>query len=200
MHGNRTVAERRRRDQIEPARAGQTALVQGRAVACNPGVDEEPVLVDEAQPVQLGRERAAPEQHAGRGRVLQRLHARPQVAGDVVAVAPREVRSRRRHHVLRLGLQLSRPVAHRRRRLDIAARDGRPVAFHHLVDHAAPQHRPTLVHEGGKEGVGLVVSDPLVVVDAAVEGDVDTEGQESHRIREVGGRAPGGVRTATHPR
>src|SRR5262247_617198 len=53
------------------------------------------------QPVQLGRELAATEEHAGRGRVLELLHARAQVASDVVGVGPREVLSRRRDHVLR---------------------------------------------------------------------------------------------------
>ena len=52
----------------------------------DPGVDEELVLVDQIQPVQLGRELAATEEHAGRGRILEFLHARAQVAGDVVAV------------------------------------------------------------------------------------------------------------------
>src|SRR5215468_4402843 len=103
-----------------------------------------------------------------------------QVAGDVVAVGPREVLSRRRHHVLRLGLQLDRPLAHRWRRFRVAAGDRRPVALHHLVGDATPQHRPALVHEAGEEGVRLVVSDSFLVVDATVEGDVDTEGQESH--------------------
>ncbi|MNG34425.1 hypothetical protein D3C84_1209030 [compost metagenome] len=79
-------------------------------MADNPGVDEELVLVDQIQPVQLGRELAATEEHAVRGRVLELLYARAQVAGDVVAVGPREVPSRRGHHVLRLGLQLGRPV------------------------------------------------------------------------------------------
>src|SRR5437868_12145013 len=82
VHGNRAAAERLRRDQLEPSRAGQPALVQGRAVAGDPGVDEELVLVDQIQPVQLRRELAATEEHAGRGRVLQLLHARAQVAGD----------------------------------------------------------------------------------------------------------------------
>ena len=41
VHGDRDVAERLRRDQLEPSRAGQPALVQGRAVAGDPGVDEE---------------------------------------------------------------------------------------------------------------------------------------------------------------
>src|SRR5690606_7433341 len=53
-------------------------------------------------------------------------------------------------------------------------------ALHHLVGDAAPQHRPALVHEAGEEGVRLVVRDSLLVVDAAVQGDVDAEGQESH--------------------
>src|SRR5580765_1358558 len=82
---DRAAAERLCRDQLEPSRAGQPALVQGRAVAGDPGVDEELVLVDQVQPVQLGRELAATEEHAGRGRVLELLHARAQVAGDVVA-------------------------------------------------------------------------------------------------------------------
>src|SRR4051812_31233889 len=95
VYGDRAVAERLRRNKFEPSRAGQPALVQGRAVAGDPRVDEELVLVDQIQPVQLGRELAATEEHAGRGRVLQLLHARAQVAGDVVAVGPREVLSRR---------------------------------------------------------------------------------------------------------
>src|SRR3954467_13057833 len=133
-----------------------------------------------SRPVQLGGELAATEEHAGRGRVLQLLHARAQVAGDVVAVGPREVLSRRGHDVLRLCLQLDRPLAQRWRRLFVAAGDRRPVALHHLVGDAAPQHRPALVHEAGEESVCLVVGDTLPVVDATVEGDVDAEGQDSH--------------------
>jgi hypothetical protein len=64
VHGDRAAAERRRRDQLEPSRAGQPALVQGRAVAGDPGVDEELVLVDQIQPVQLGRELAATEERS----------------------------------------------------------------------------------------------------------------------------------------
>src|SRR4029453_7260558 len=180
VHGDRAAAERLRRDQLEPSRAGQPALVQGRAVAGDPGGDEELVLVDKIHPVQLGGALSATEEHAGRGRVLELLHARAQVAGDVVAVGPREVLSRRRHHVLRLGLQLDRPLPHPRRRLLVPGGDRRPVTLHHLVGDAAPQHRPALVHEAGEEGVCLVVGDSLLVVDAAVESDVDAEGQESH--------------------
>ena len=66
VHGDRAAAERLGRDQLEPPRAGQPALVQGRAVAGDPGVDEKLVLVDQIQPVQLGRELAATEEHAGR--------------------------------------------------------------------------------------------------------------------------------------
>src|SRR5881392_3678730 len=82
VHGDRAAAERLRRDQLEPSRTGQPALVQGRAVAGDPGMDEELVLVDQIQPVQFGRELAATEEHAGRDRVLELLHARAQVAGD----------------------------------------------------------------------------------------------------------------------
>jgi hypothetical protein len=53
--------------ELKASRAGQPALVQGRAGASDPGVDEELVLVDQILPVQLGRELAAAEEHAGRG-------------------------------------------------------------------------------------------------------------------------------------
>ena len=180
VHGDRAAAERLRRNKFEPSRAGQPALMQSRAVACDSGVDEELVLVDQIQPVQFGRELAATEEHTGRGRVLQLLHARAQVAGDVVPVGPWEVLSRRRHDVLRLCLQFDRPLAPRGRRPCVAAGDRRPVALHHLVGDAASQHRPGLIHEAGEERVCLVVGDTLPVVDATVEGDVDAEGQKSH--------------------
>src|SRR4051812_36780532 len=77
---DRAVAERLRRDQLEPSRAGQPTLVQSRPVAGDPGVDEELVFVDQVQPIQLGRELAATEEHAGRSCVFQLLHARAQVA------------------------------------------------------------------------------------------------------------------------
>src|ERR687893_371538 len=115
-------------------------------------MDEQLVLVDQIQPVQLGRELAATEEYAIRGRVLELLYARAQVAVNVVAVGPREVLSRRGHHVLRLGLQLDRPLAHRRRCLRVTAGYRWPVALQHLVGDAAPQHRPGLVHETGEEG------------------------------------------------
>jgi hypothetical protein len=68
--------------------------------------------------------------------------------------------------------------------LHVAAGDRWPVVFHHLVGHTAPQHRPVLVHEAGEEGVCLVVGDSFLVVDAAVQGDVDAESQESHGVRQ----------------
>jgi hypothetical protein len=114
---------------------------------------------------------------------FQLLHTLAQIAGDVVAVVPREVLARRRHHVLGLGLQLDRPVAHGRRRLLVAAGDGRPVPLHHLVGDATPQHRAAFVHETGEESVRLVVGDPLLVVDATVQGEVEAEGEESHGRR-----------------
>src|SRR4051794_4983287 len=46
VHGDRAVAERLRRNKLELSCAGQPALVQSRAVASDPGVDEELVLVD----------------------------------------------------------------------------------------------------------------------------------------------------------
>ena len=73
---------------------GRLGRVQGRGVSGDAGVEEEEVLGGQVQPVQRWRERAASEKHAGRSGVLARLHARAQVAGEVVAVVPREVRSR----------------------------------------------------------------------------------------------------------
>src|SRR4029079_5508514 len=92
-------------------------------------------------------------------------------------------------------LQLYPPLAHRRRCRRVAACDRWPVALHHLVGDAAPQHRTALVHEAGEEGVCLVVGDSFPMVDAAVQGDVDTEGQESHgvlRPRCATSRSPSG--------
>src|SRR3954465_13645573 len=96
VHGHRAVAEGVRREQLELARAGQPALVQRRAVAGDPGVDQQLVLVDQIQPVQRGRELAATQENAARRRVLELLYASAQLAGDVMAVGPREVLSRRR--------------------------------------------------------------------------------------------------------
>ena len=76
VHGDRAAAEWRGRNKFEPSRTGQPALVQRWTVAGDPGVDEEPVLVDQIQPVQLGRELAATEEDASRGRVLQLLYSR----------------------------------------------------------------------------------------------------------------------------
>jgi hypothetical protein len=75
------------------------------------------------QPVELGRELTATEEHAGRGRVLELVHARAQITGEVVAAVPREVLARRRDDVLRLGVQLDGPLAQRRWRLLVAAGD-----------------------------------------------------------------------------
>jgi hypothetical protein len=36
---------------------------------------------------------------------------------------------------------------------------------------------PTLVHKVGAKGVRLVIGNTLLVVDAAIQGDVDAEGQ-----------------------
>jgi hypothetical protein len=42
---------------------------------------------------------------------------------------------------------------------------------------------PAVVHETGEEGVRLVVGDPLLVVDATVQGEVEAEDEESHGRR-----------------
>ena len=177
-----TVAKWLRRNQLEPPRAGQPTVVQCRAMAGDPGVEEHLVLVDQIQPVEFGRKLAATEEYAVRGSVLEPLQTRLQVACDMVAIGPWKVLSRRGHHVLRLGLKLGRPLAHCRRCFRVAAGDNRPVALHHLVGDAAPQHRPALLQEAGEEGMSLIVGDSFLVVDAAVQGDADAEGQESHGI------------------
>ena len=87
MQGNHTAAQRRGRHQRQPSCAGQAARVKGRAAAGNTGVHEEPVLVDQVQLVQRGRQLAAAKQHAVRGRVLELLHARAEAERVRVAEA-----------------------------------------------------------------------------------------------------------------
>src|SRR3954453_8268453 len=89
------VAERLPRKQLEPARAGQPALVQRGAVAGDHGMDEQLVLVDQVKAVELGRELAASQENPSWSRVLELLHALAQFAGDAVAVGPREILARR---------------------------------------------------------------------------------------------------------
>ena len=175
VHGDRAVAERLRRDQLEPSRAGQPALVQGRAVAGDPGMDEQFVLVDQIQPVQLGRElplsRSTP---SGVASLSFCTPVRRSPTMWWLLVHGKSFRVEDTTY-FGFGLQLDRPLAQRRRCLHVAAGDRWPVALHHLVGDAAPQHRPALVHEAGEEGVCLIVGDSFLVVDAAVHGDVDTE-------------------------
>src|SRR3546814_16013747 len=100
VHGDRAAAERRRRDQLEPSRAREPALVQGRAVAGDPGVDEEPVLLDPVQPIQLGRTLSATAEPARPRRVLELHHYRSHVRGYMVAVCPWDAPSPRDDHVI----------------------------------------------------------------------------------------------------
>jgi hypothetical protein len=51
-------------------------------VAGDPRVDKEFVLVDQVQSVQFGRQLAAAEKHASRGRVLEPLDLRSQIANS----------------------------------------------------------------------------------------------------------------------
>lgn len=59
------------------------------------------------------------------------------------------------------------------------------MAFHHFVGHAAPQHRAGLGQQASKESVRFIVGNPLCVVEATVESDVDAEGQDSHFVTTV---------------
>ena len=151
-------------------------------MASDPGMNEEHVLLDQIKPVQFGCKLSAAQEHAVWRCILELLYSGAQVARNVVAVSPGEVIPLRRHHVLPLGLQLDRPLAHCRRRFRLAAGDRWLVAFHHLVGDAPPQHCPALVHETGEEGVRLVVGDAFLVVGAAVQCEVDAEGQDSHGV------------------
>ena len=67
-----------------------------------------------------------------------------------------------------------------RRRLHLSAGDRQSAALRHRGG-VTPQHRPSLVHEAGEKGVRLVVGDSLLVVDAAVQGNIEAEGQKSPR-------------------
>lgn len=59
----------------------------------------------------------------------------------------------------------------------------RPVDFHHLVGDTPEEHGLGPVHEAGEVLVQLGVSDPLAVVDTAVQRDVDGERQLAHGWR-----------------
>src|SRR5690606_19854142 len=111
------------REQFKLSRGRQSALVQGRAVTRNPGVEQEYVLIDQIQPIKRRREVTTAKEHTSRRRVLEFLHTAARLAGDVVAIGPRIVCSRGRHHILRLRLQLDRPLEDRGWRLHVAARD-----------------------------------------------------------------------------
>jgi hypothetical protein len=82
------------------------------------------------------------------------LQGRAQVAGDDTTY-------------FGLVSSLTAQFAHGRRRLHVA---GRPVALHHLVGDAAPQHRSVVVKEAGEEGVALVIGDSLLMVDGSRPG------------------------------
>lgn len=60
MHRDHAVAERLGRDQVEATIARQSVLIHGGAVARDHGVDEEPVLIDQAESIELCRKFAAP--------------------------------------------------------------------------------------------------------------------------------------------
>ena len=77
-------------------------------------------------------------------------------------------------------LTCDRPIAHRWWRLHFTLGDHGPITLHHRVGDPDPPHYPALVQEAGSKGVGLVVGDSLPMVDAAVQGEVDTGGQNSH--------------------
>lgn len=180
MHDDRAISHRLRRDQLEPARLREAALIKSWPVTGDPRVDKEHVLVDQIQSVQRVCELAAAQQDAGRIRVFELLDGRPQISDHVVAIGPWKLLSCRRDHVLGFGLELNRPLAQERRCFDLAPGDGGPIAFHHLVGDPAPQHGSGLIHETGKKRVGFVVGDSLEVIDATIKSEVEAEGEKAH--------------------
>jgi hypothetical protein len=78
--------------------------------------------------------------------------------------------------MLGLRLKLLRSLAYRWWCLYVTSCHCWPVALHHLIGDAAPQHRPALVHKAGEVGMSLGVCDPLLVIDASVQSDVYGEG------------------------
>lgn len=60
VHRHSAISKRCCRDQLDPPCDEKPTLIQGRAVAGNPGVDEEPVLIDQIQPIERGGELPLP--------------------------------------------------------------------------------------------------------------------------------------------
>src|SRR5215470_12152209 len=169
-----------RRQELEMPRTRQ-AMKQRRPAATDDGMNDDAVLVDEPQLLERSRELGRSDEDTSLGLRFQRRDRLAKVTLHLDRVLPRKVAPRARHDVLRLRLELLRPLAHRARRLFVACHRG-PGSLHQLVGVAPEEHRPALIHELGPEVEQLVVHDPLGVIDAPVQSHVETEGEEAHSV------------------
>src|SRR5947199_6122375 len=142
-------------------------------------MNEEAIFVDQVEGLERAGELVSAEKNAARRPFFDLRHRLAEITFDEVRVGPRIVAARGRHDVLRFGVELDRPLAHRGGCLGVAG-DGGPCALHHLVRDSAPEHRRSAIYQRRPVPVKLVVREALAMIDAAVEGDVDAEGEEAH--------------------
>ena len=165
--------------QFDPlAQAGE----QRRSVAGQDGLHDELVLVDQSQIRQGQRESHAAHEQAFARPLLEPPNGFAQVAVHELRV-PIDLVQGARHDVLLGPVDLLgegdvcvihpvRPCS--RRRLP-------PRCLHHLVGHPAKQQGIGALQAGGPVAMRLLVRDPHLVINAAVEGDVDRVSERSHR-------------------
>src|SRR5881394_3308131 len=158
------------------------AMKQRRPAATDDGMNDDAVLVDEPQLLERSRELGRSDEDTPLGLRFQRRDRLAKVTLHLDRVLPRKIAPRARHDVLRLCLELLCPLAHRAWRLFVACHRG-PGSLHQLVGVAAEEHRPALIHELRPIVMQLVVHYPLSVIDAPVQGHVETEGEEAHGVR-----------------
>src|SRR5256885_15620832 len=157
------------------------AMKQCRPAATDDGMNDDAVLVDEPQLLERSRELGRSDEDTPLGLRLQRRDRLAKITLHLDRVLPRKVAPRARHDVLRLRLELLCPLAHRARRRFVARHLG-PGSLHQLVGVPPEEHRPALIHEMRPIVVQLVVHDALGVIDAPVQSDVETEGEEAHGV------------------
>ena len=150
---------------------------QVRAVAGDPGVDGELVLVDQAPADDVGGERGTSEAERASWSALQLAHRLAHVSAQQLGV-PVDTLERRRRHVLRDLVDGPREGLH-----PVGERVGggrTPGLLHQLVGDP-PQQQTVGPRESLRgELVDVGVQLALAVIEAAVEGDVDQVGQGAH--------------------
>src|SRR3954471_21709743 len=157
------------------------AMKQRRPAATYDGMNDEAVLVDEPQLLERSGELGRSDEDTPLGLCFQRRDRLAKVTLHLDRVLPWKVAPGARHDVLRLRFELLCPRAHRARRLFVACHRG-PGSLHQLVGVAPEEHRAALIHELRPIVVQLVVHDRLRVIDAAIQSDVETEGEETHGV------------------